>query len=196
MFQEEDAKCVYGDVLQVGESAPTHNFASSGKRSNHSFLMGLQTMYAHQQHTSQYSMLPHSSPHVPSVKKIPNAIFESIMNVYDCVQNLLKEKLDYKTHPFDSQEADIVSKKEVLATHNLRNDLLTHIKGKGILLKNTSWPSNKVMFEACSVQPTDALGFHQDLMKCTSMHSNTIALIAPFSNGSNSLENIEEEYIV
>ena len=40
----------------------------------------------------------------------------------------------------------------------------------------------KEMFESCTVQPTGALGFHQDMMNCP-IQDNTVACLIPCHDG-------------
>jgi len=178
IFQDdESAKSIYHEVLQAGEKVGGDSLAASGKRCNHSFSMGLQTMYAHQQHSARYSMLSHSMPHVPDVKNVPQILMQSILSVYLYVLKVLDDRLDHKLHPLRINETNLTTEVEVMERLKLRNDFINHFKHK-CPNSNVTLLSNETMFEACTVQPTSALGFHQDLMNCPSM-DKTIAYIVP-----------------
>jgi hypothetical protein len=74
-----------------------------GTSSNHSkfsLSIGLQTMYSHHQHLARYSMLPHSQPHVPTVKSHPKLIKDNIMLVYKFVTDRLHNTMEGNySHP-------------------------------------------------------------------------------------------------
>jgi hypothetical protein len=71
IFQNDGAATFYDAVLEAGDKLSSGSLATSGQRCNYSFSIGLQTMYAHQQHHARYSMLAHSRLHIPTVRKYP-----------------------------------------------------------------------------------------------------------------------------
>jgi len=182
IFHNGGATSIVEEVLKSGGKKGGERLGSSGKRSNHSFSIGLQTMYAHQQHSARYSMLPQSMPHVPNVKKHPKTLIESILTVYFHVLKLLEEVLPCTGHPFVMNESEVCNKYEIVERHNLRNDFIMHLQDISNTWHETLQSTDK-MFEACTVQPTGALGFQQDLMNCSYM-DKTIAFIAPTTTGS------------
>jgi len=169
---------LFNDILKVGEKVSGNSIATSGKRSNHSIAIGLQTMYAFQQHSARYSMLPHSMPHVPNVKKLPQSIIRSILTVYSHTMKLLDNIYTSSSHPFAMKGPDVLNQAEMEERHKLRKDFIQHLKQCIGDKSPGTWPSDDIMFEACTVQPTGALGFHKDLMNCSSL-DKTIAFIAP-----------------
>jgi len=177
IFQNEDAKLIYDSVIKTGEKVASNSLAISGKRSNYSFSVGLQTMYAHKQHCARYCMLPHSKPHVPDVKKYPRILSESIFTVYHHVMSQLQRKFDNKPHPFEIKDSNGFDNVEVTERLQLRNEFLSYFKNQGNE-GDISLGTCDRMFEACTVQPTAALGFHQDRMNCDYM-DKTIAMIVP-----------------
>jgi hypothetical protein len=182
MLNEDEAKLVYNDILQHGDSATYSSLASSGKRSHHSSSMGLQTMYAHQHHIARYSMLSHSFPHVPCVKNLPKKVLESVVNVYNHVVKVLDDRFDKDRHPFQIRDSAGATKVDIAERLKLRDALSKHFK-HNLVDCQLAWPANDIMFEACTVQPTDALGFHQDLMNCSSM-DKTFACLVPSATGT------------
>jgi hypothetical protein len=86
-FSAEESKTLNGAVLDSGGGTQS---TSSGKRSNFSTSVGLQTMYSHEQHRARCSMLPHSKPHALTVRnKYPPILIKSIMRVYKYILSIL-----------------------------------------------------------------------------------------------------------
>jgi hypothetical protein len=50
-------------------------------------------------------------------------------------------------------------------------------------------PPANAMFESCTVQPTGALGLHQDAMNCSIMEDNTVACIIPIVTSNTDTSN-------
>jgi hypothetical protein len=134
-------------------------------------------MYAHQHHIARYSMLSHSFPHVPCVKNLPKKVLESVVNVYNHVVKVLDDRFDNDRHPFQIRDSAGATKVHIAERLKLRDTLSKHFK-HNLVDCQLAWPANDIMFEACTVQPTDALGFHQDLMNCSSM-DKTFACLVP-----------------
>jgi hypothetical protein len=181
MFQDNNAKKIYESLIEFGEKVASDNFAHSGKRSNHSFSVGLQTMYAHQQHCARFCMLPHSRPHVPYVKIFPSILSESILTAYDHIARILNRDHNINNqHPFELEGPAKENQDGYVSERlKLRGSLISFFRKQQSYNKlQVTLPSKETMFEACTVQPTDALGFHKDSMNC-SILDNTIALIIP-----------------
>jgi hypothetical protein len=177
IFQHDDAKLIYDSVIKNGEKVAGNSLAISGKCSNYSFSVGLQTMYAHKQHCARYCMLPHSKPHVPDVKNFPRILSESIFTVYHHVLSQLQIQCNNKPHPFQIEESNGLDNVEVTEWLKLRNEFLSYLRNHGNT-GNIPIDTSDGMFEACTVQPTAALGFHQDGMNCKYL-DKTIAMIVP-----------------
>ena len=177
IFSNDNAKLIYDSVLENGEKVVGGSLASSGKRSKFSYSVGLQIMYAHKQHCARYCMFPHSKPHVADVKNCPGILTDSIKIAYNHVLTELQRKSDNKAHPFDIQESNHMEKVEISERLQLRNEFLTYFSKQGYV-GDLALLTSATMFEACTVQPTDALAFHKDLMNCESL-DKTIALLVP-----------------
>jgi hypothetical protein len=182
MFRDNKAQEIYDSVIESGEKIGNNSLAASGKRSNHSFSIGLQTMYAHQQHCARYCMLPHSRPHVTNAKKYPKSLGDSILHAYGYVESILSRVNNInKQHLFKFEQLPTrENAAEVVERLKLRNDLLTYFSNQRSEEdeQRVVLPAREAMFEACTIQPTDALGFHKDTMNCSNL-DNTIALIVP-----------------
>jgi hypothetical protein len=198
MFRNNKAQEIYDSVIESGEKIGNNSLAASRKRSNHSFSIGLQTMYAHQQHCARYCMLPYSRPHVTDVKKYPKSLGESILHAYGYVESILSRVNNInKQHPFDLEQLPTrENAAEVVERLNLRNDLLTYFSNQRSEEdeKHVVLPAREAMFEACTIQPTDALGFHKDTMNCSNL-DNTIALIVPTNVTSATGNDISLSYL-
>jgi hypothetical protein len=173
----DDKHRVVMDVITAGGSTSSSSVTSM-KRSNYSMSIGLQTMYSHQQHLARYSMLPHSKPHVLSVKSYPTILTNTILSVYQITKKAM-ESASIK-HPY--YERKIESSNIKSHRQMLRNDLLKHLVNNGY--EGDISHVEELMFESCTVQPTAALGFHRDLMNCP-MEDNTIACIVPYCDDKN-----------
>lgn len=180
-FCGEDAKAIYGAVLECGTKYATGNVATAGKRSNFSCSIGLQTMYSHEQHRARYSMLPHSKPHIPTVREYPSVLVNSILNSYNLVIELIqKEITDRDSYPFYLSESTKSNEMEGRQRLSLRADLVNHLRHRRQQC-DVNIPPTDIMFESCTVQPTGALGFHKDTMNCERM-DKTIAFIVPIES--------------
>jgi hypothetical protein len=77
--------------------------SSNNKRNETSLIMGLQTMYLHQQHTSRYSMLAHSRPHMTTIKEHPISLQQKILKAYIIICKVLESSDPWENqHPFCS----------------------------------------------------------------------------------------------
>jgi hypothetical protein len=122
-------------------------------------------------------MLPHSKPHVPDVKNFPRILSESIFTVYHHVLSQLQTQCDNKPHPFQIEESNALDNVEVTERLKLRKEFLSYLRNHGNI-GNIPEGTSDGMFEACTVQPTAAVGFHQDRMNCEYL-DKTIAMIVP-----------------
>ena len=174
-FGHEESMNVHRAVYDSGGTQ-----SSSGKRSKCSTSIGLQTMYSHEQHKARCSCLPHSKPHALTVRKYPPILIKSIIKMYKSIVAVLeKEKV---SNPFHIDDKNASNAGEIRERLLLRGDLIKHL----CPLNDTYFPdppSTDMMFESCTVQPTSALGFHQDVMNCPVM-DKTIACIIPMAKST------------
>lgn len=153
--------------------------STSSKRSKFSTSIGLQTMYSHGHHLARYCMLSHSKPHVTIVKEHPHVLTDAILKLYKYVNREIDGLFETNvTHPFLVKDA-IETCTEGRHRNALRNDLQSFLRRNS----KCEIPDN-IMFESCSVQPTSALGFHQDTMNCPVL-DDTIACFIPFLDREN-----------
>jgi hypothetical protein len=165
---------------------PKSGRCAKTKRSMYSLSVGLQTMYSHQQHLARYCMLPHSKPHMTTVKKHPKIVMETIVSVYNFANDIIMSELNncVTNHPFFVYDQN--NSRDTNDTYRkiLRKDLQHHLT-EGIDCERVD---DSIMFESCTVQPTASLGFHLDSMNCPDI-DNTIACFIPCStNQRNGLE--------
>jgi hypothetical protein len=178
----EEAAEVYQSVLPAGEKVSCDSGGTGmGSRSNHSVSIGLQTMYSHQQHEARFSMLPHSKPHVTTVKQYPTTLISSIQIAYSYISNLLDKHSMNDNHPFEISHDTSENGIETSVRLQLRDELRRHLFSYNNDPKINTNIHNDTMFESCTVQPTGALGFHQDVMNCDRM-DKTLALFVPIMN--------------
>jgi hypothetical protein len=133
-------------------------------------------------------MLPHSKPHVPTVKQHKFCIRKILLAGFQSTAGMLSNTkvCGGYDHPFIIDGKDNChSKTYVLERQNLRAELAQQLLGDDIE-KPCFVLSSDVMFESCSIQPTGALSFHQDVLNCPSMDS-TFALHLPFHSSSKCL---------
>lgn len=140
----------------------------------YSLSIGLQTMYSHQQHLARYCMLPHSKPHVTTVRDHPTVVRDTVLSVYNFATETIQNYNSSNTgHPFllsnVGKECSTIGDRMLL-----RNELRSYLS-HGI---NSTKIDDSVMFESCTVQPTASLGFHQDSMNCPEQ-DYTIACFIP-----------------
>jgi hypothetical protein len=174
-----DSQCqdIFDAVTGTGTHSSSSALGSSSKCSRFSLSIGLQTMYSHQQHLARYCMLPHSRPHIPTVKKHPNFITDTVMLVYKFVtERLCEASQNASGNPFQIIDGNL-SDNYVKHRKMLRADLL-----KFLCTDNIDGIDDSNMFEACSVQPTSTLGFHQEAMNSPDL-DNTIACFFPCKRG-------------
>ena len=163
------------DMSEVHETILRDGNKCNSKRSMNFISIGLQTMYSHQQHIARYCMLPHSKPHVPTVKKHELCIRKTIIAGYRNILNLIAA--DYN-HPLQINSHDEIGVQGNASERlTLREDLFRCLVGDDIDNKKYNISSN-VMFEACTIQPTGTLKFHKDTLNCPSMDC-TFALHIP-----------------
>jgi len=164
------------DIQDIIETTIKESPNISSKRSDHSISIGQQTIYSHQQHIARYCMLPHSKPHIPTVKHRPKCIRLAMLAGYKyCLEMLANCSHNMELHhPFlvDNRNDDDMTERI-----SLRSEILCHLIGYDIDNNGFDIPTD-VMFESCSIQPTSSLGFHQDTLNCPLMDS-TIALHIP-----------------
>lgn len=177
------------DIAKIHEVLVKDGIKSNTKRSMNSISIGLQTMYSHQQHIARYSMLPHSRPHVPTVKKHHVCLREALLVGYKSILSLLSKNrfCDRFDIPFSiNNNNEHYSKTYISERHNLRNELLQQLIDDD-LEKDRYEICPDHMFEACTIQPTGGyLSFHQDVQNCPSM-DYTFALHIPFRDKCMSL---------
>jgi hypothetical protein len=158
----------------IGIQKNTNDTNRNGK----SLSIGLQTMYSHQQHTSRYSMLPHSRPHMTTVKDHPLPLRKSLLNAYQFICYMLESTDKWNDrHPFDCSDATIKLDDSWYTRLNLRQELVNRLLLEDTCMEKDKFPLNH-MFESCTVQQTGSLRFHCDVMNCPSMDW-TIALHVP-----------------
>jgi hypothetical protein len=151
---------------------------SNNKRNETSLSMGLQTMYSHQQHTSRYSMLAHSRPHMTTIKEYPISLRQQILKAYLTICKVLASSDSWKNqHPFCSNNGTAQFNELWYNRMNLRKELQDRLFLDDIPSEKYDLPLNN-MFEACTIQQTGALRFHRDVMNCPSMDW-TLALHVP-----------------
>jgi hypothetical protein len=153
------------DLIPVHESICCRASPGSDKRSMKSIMIGLQTMYSHQQHLSRYCMLPHSQPHVLNIKQHSAYVRKAIMDSFQLACDTITEASHFK-QPFSSdpicRNSDIDT---TLFRKGLREDLYWHLLGDDIKSNHYSVDMGNI-FESCTIQHMGKLGFHRDLMNC------------------------------
>jgi hypothetical protein len=106
-------------------SAPRNNQQCYNKRNGTAVSIGLQTMYSHQQHTSRYSMLPHSRPHMTMVKEHPLCLKINVLNAYGIICDIFKSRnTSEENHPFSSGGGDAMLDAGWCKRLDLRKELL------------------------------------------------------------------------
>ena len=164
-------------VTGTGTRSSSTALGTSSKHSRFSLSIGLQTMYSHQQHLARYCMLPHSKPHIPTVKKQPDFLTDTMMLVYKFVtERLGAPSKNGSGHPFRIIEGNL-SENYVRHRKMLRADLR-----QLLCTDNIDGIDDSNIFEACTVQPTSSLGFHKDAMNSPDM-DDTIACFFPCKRG-------------
>jgi hypothetical protein len=178
MLSKIDIEDVTATTFGRKRNGKQHTYS---KRSSNSVSIGLQTMYSHEQHSARYCMLPHSKPHIPTVKRHPLHLRRLLLSGYKTIHSLLQHDDEYKRehHPFYNGNKSAHEKSFLSSRNSLRCDLLQHLQGDDVELDDEYGFVSDVMFEACSMQLTGALRCHKDVMNCPVM-DRTIALHVPF----------------
>jgi hypothetical protein len=168
----------------VSMSQTISSMSTSGnKRSSDSISIGLQTIYSHQQHVFRYCMLPHSKPHVPTVKQYPVIVRDAILDGYMFACKVMEKiNKDENKNPFALYEDSCHAfSKEIQKTRfSLRLDLFEHLISNDLEPKEKQIIMNN-MFESCSVQTMGKLPFHCDTMNCP-LIDKTVALHVPYES--------------
>lgn len=137
-------------------------------------------MHSHQQHLFWYCMLPHSKPHVPTVKQYPSQIQKAFLSIYKVACDLLihmSSGVVPNRHPFSVEGIFDITGDSPKTRKSLRTDLYNHLLADDLNTGDLQIMPDE-MFESCTMQPAGRLGFHQDMMNCPSM-DNTITVHLP-----------------
>ena len=170
-------KEIFDAVTGTGSHSSSTALGTSTKRSQFSLSIGLQTMYSHQQHLARFCMLPHSKPHVPTVKNHPKFLKDTMILVYKYVtERLFDHSMNDSGNPFEMMNGDW-SDNNMKHRQMLRADLRNYL-----CTENCDGIDDRNIFEACTVQPTSSLGFHKDTMNSPDM-DKTIACFIPCIKG-------------
>jgi hypothetical protein len=133
------------------------------------------------QHCAKYCMLPHSKPHIPTVKQHPLHLHKLLLSGYKIFDSLLQCDDEFKreNHPFYNGNNSAYDNLLLSSRNSLCNELLQHLLSDDVGLDDEYGIVSDVMFEACSMQLTGALHRHKDLINCPVM-DRTIVLHVPF----------------
>lgn len=170
------------DFQDLSQSISSMNSGvGANTRSSNSTSIGLQTMYSHQQHQFRYCMLPHSKPHVPTVKQHSAVLRKSILDGYMFACDIILKSVGTRLCPFDTEcDNQTMPSGKKKARLSLRTSLYEHLIGEDLDHQHFNIGINK-MFESCSVQTMGKLSFHCDSLNCPSMEE-TVALHVPFQD--------------
>jgi hypothetical protein len=182
IVQLSNANGMEGLIHTPKSNSDDRNSPSNNKRTNGTYIsIGLQTMYSHQQHTSRYSMLAHSRPHMTTVKDHPLCLRSNILNAYEIISDVLESTNVWKDqHPFSSKESTVMMDEAWFQRLDLRQELKDRVLLDDINVESYDLPLNN-LFESCTIQQTGRLNFHRDPMNCPTMDW-TLALHVPHSN--------------
>jgi len=163
-----------GNLTKVGNG-------HGNKRNESAISIGLQTMYSHQQHTSRYTMLPHSRPHMTTVKNHSLAVRKNLLDAYKFICDYLNSVHAWQNeHPFNSYNGTVMFDESWYTRLNLRQELLNRFFLDDLSAETYGIGLN-IMFESCTLQQTGTLRFHRDSMNCPLM-DHTVALHVPHQN--------------
>lgn len=133
----------------------------------------------------KYSMPPHSWPHVPTLKNHPTVnLCQALLTTgYKATLSLLSSNKigNWYEHTFMiDKNHDYFSNKYISKRQNFCNEMLHQLIGDD-LEKSKYEICSDHLFEACTIQHTGYLSFHQDVQNCSSKDS-TFALHIPLQD--------------
>lgn len=158
------------------------NNAFTPRRSDASISIGMQTIYAHQQHKSRYCMLPHSAPFVPTVKTHDGQLLERILAAHHLTSKVIFRyfrKQSQGFNPFSLEDLREIPEAERNIHLQKRSEVFDIMFGDIPRKNGSDVPKNYYnMFEACTVQETGMLRFHRDTRNCP-LIDDTVAVHIP-----------------